>query len=213
MPSPQTLRLSVQNMSCASCVGRVERALSALPGVSDVSVNLANETAQAQIDAPERISGIMSALDQAGYPAQTRNVRLNVSSMSCASCVGRVDKALAAVPGVLEVNVNLASETATVTYADGAVALADLLKAAEEAGYPAEPAEETAPEDRSARKDDEARAMALKAALAAAFALPVFALEMGARLEDVAGTIHAHPTQGEALQEAALKTLGHALHI
>ena len=46
--------------------------------------------------------------------------------------------------------------------------------------------------------------------LSAAFGL---ALEMGARLEDVAGTIHAHPTQGEALQEAALKTLGHALHI
>lgn len=38
-------------------------------------------------------------------------------------------------------------------------------------------------------------------------------LEMGARLEDVAGTIHAHPTLGEAVQEAALKALGHALHV
>jgi dihydrolipoamide dehydrogenase len=46
--------------------------------------------------------------------------------------------------------------------------------------------------------------------LAAAFGL---AIEMGARLEDVAGTIHAHPTQGEAFHEAALRTLGHALHI
>ena len=46
--------------------------------------------------------------------------------------------------------------------------------------------------------------------LAAAFGL---ALEMGATLEDIAGTIHAHPTQGEAFQEAALRTLGHALHI
>jgi len=46
--------------------------------------------------------------------------------------------------------------------------------------------------------------------LAAAFGL---ALEMGATLEDIAGTIHAHPTQGEALQEAALRTLGQALHI
>jgi dihydrolipoamide dehydrogenase len=46
--------------------------------------------------------------------------------------------------------------------------------------------------------------------LSAAFGL---ALEMGARLEDIAGTIHAHPTQGEAFQEAALKALGHALHI
>ena len=38
-------------------------------------------------------------------------------------------------------------------------------------------------------------------------------IEMGARLEDIAGTIHAHPTQGEGFQEAALKALGHALHI
>ncbi|TPJ33831.1 dihydrolipoyl dehydrogenase [Mesorhizobium sp. B2-5-13] len=46
--------------------------------------------------------------------------------------------------------------------------------------------------------------------LSAAFGL---ALEMGARLEDIAGTIHSHPTQGEGFQEAALKALGHALHI
>jgi dihydrolipoamide dehydrogenase len=46
--------------------------------------------------------------------------------------------------------------------------------------------------------------------LAAAFGL---ALEMGARLEDIAGTIHAHPTQGEAFQEATLKALGQELHI
>ena len=46
--------------------------------------------------------------------------------------------------------------------------------------------------------------------LSAQFAL---ALEMGARLEDIAGTIHAHPTKSEGVQEAALKALGHALHI
>jgi len=46
--------------------------------------------------------------------------------------------------------------------------------------------------------------------LSAAFGL---AIEMGARLEDIAGTIHAHPTLGEAVQESALKALGHALHI
>jgi dihydrolipoamide dehydrogenase len=46
--------------------------------------------------------------------------------------------------------------------------------------------------------------------LSAAFGL---ALEMGARLEDIAGTIHAHPTQSEAFQEATLKALGQELHI
>ncbi len=48
------------------------------------------------------------------------------------------------------------------------------------------------------------------AELSAAFSL---AIEMGARLEDVAATIHAHPTQSEGFHEAALKSLGHAIHI
>jgi dihydrolipoamide dehydrogenase len=48
------------------------------------------------------------------------------------------------------------------------------------------------------------------AELAAAFGL---AIEMGARLEDIAGTIHAHPTLGEAFHETALRALGHALHV
>ena len=48
------------------------------------------------------------------------------------------------------------------------------------------------------------------AEMAAGFAL---ALELGARLEDITGTIHAHPTRGEALHEACLRALGHALHI
>lgn len=198
MPASNILRLSVQNMSCASCVGRVEQALDALPGVSDVRVNLASESVQAKIDTPVRISEAMAALDKAGYPAQTQSVRLNVSSMSCASCVGRVDKALASVPGVLDVNVNLATETATVTYVDGAVALADLLKAAEVAGYPAESAKDIAPEDQSTRKENEARALARKTALAAALALPVFVLEMGAHIipgmHDMIGRTIGHQT-------------------
>jgi dihydrolipoamide dehydrogenase len=48
------------------------------------------------------------------------------------------------------------------------------------------------------------------AELSAGFSL---ALEMGARLEDVAATIHAHPTQSESLLEAGLKALGHPMHI
>jgi Cu+-exporting ATPase len=169
-------------MSCASCVGRVERSLTAVAGVSDVSVNLASETVQAQIDSPERLAEIVAALDKAGYPARSQTVRLNVASMTCASCVGRVDKALAAVPGVWDVNVNLASETATVTYAEGAVSLDDLLRAAREAGYPATPADAAAQEDASTRKTEEARALARKTLLAAVLALPVFLLEMGAHV-------------------------------
>jgi Cu+-exporting ATPase len=180
-PSP-TLRLSVQNMSCASCVGRVERTVSALSGVEEVSVNLAGETVQVRLKSAAHLPDVIDALERAGYPARTRTVRLNVASMSCASCVGRVDKALAAVPGVLDVSVNLANETATITVVEGAVDLADLVAAARDAGYPAEAVEATAHEDQGARKESEARELARRTALAAAFALPVFVLEMGAHI-------------------------------
>ncbi len=182
MTDPTTVSLSIDGMSCASCVGRVDRALSALDGVEDVSVNLASESARLSVDDPARIGQAVEALDKLGYPARTATAKLNVSSMSCASCVGRVDRALLAVPGVLDVNVNLASETATIRYVEGAVAPTALAAAATEAGYPAELAEDAAVEDRAARKDAEARETRRRTVIAAVLALPVFLLEMGSHV-------------------------------
>ncbi|MBR9653484.1 heavy metal translocating P-type ATPase [Thalassovita aquimarina] len=182
MSQAQHYKLSIEGMSCASCVGRVDKALSGLPSVSGVSVNLASETAQFDMEEGPGLEDVASALDELGYPARTASVTLSIASMSCASCVGRVDKALEAVPGVLDVNVNLAAETATVTYLEGAVDISALIAASTEIGYPAEIAEATQSEDRAARKDAEAREIARKAILAAVLALPVFAMEMGGHL-------------------------------
>ncbi len=85
----------IEGMTCASCVGRVEKALSALEGVSDVSVNLASEQARLTVDGPDRFQAAADTLDTLGYPARRARITLNIASMSCASCVGRVDKALA----------------------------------------------------------------------------------------------------------------------
>ncbi|MBW4983500.1 heavy metal translocating P-type ATPase [Mameliella sp. CS4] len=182
MPEPTPVTLSVDGMSCASCVGRVERGLSALDGVRQVSVNLASESARMTVDSPDRIAAAVAALDDLGYPARTATVKLSIASMSCASCVGRVDKALEAVPGVLEVNVNLAAETATVRYVEGAATHADLLAASADIGYPATVAEAAGGEDRTARKAEEARDLARRTTFAAALALPVFLVEMGGHL-------------------------------
>ncbi|QFS83071.1 Copper-transporting P-type ATPase [Roseivivax sp. THAF40] len=182
MSDAHTLTLSIEGMSCASCVGRVDRTLSALEGVSEVSVNLASETARLTVADSAALEEAVQALDALGYPARQSRVVLNVASMSCASCVGRVDKALAAVPGVLSVNVNLAAENATVDYLDGAVTPDKMKAAATEAGYPAVIAEADATRSRVARKEDEARDLARRVVLAAALTLPVFILEMGAHV-------------------------------
>ncbi|WP_121628983.1 heavy metal translocating P-type ATPase [Tropicibacter alexandrii] len=182
MPEQTPVTLSIEGMSCASCVGRVDRGLGALDGVHDVSVNLASESARLVVDSPDRLAEAVAALDKLGYPARTASVTLNVESMSCASCVGRVDMALGAVPGVLDVNVNLASETATVTYAEGAVTPAQLMAASKAMGYPATVAEAAGGEDRTARKAEEARDLSRRMGYAAALAVPVFIVEMGGHL-------------------------------
>jgi len=102
--------------------------------------------------------------------------------MSCASCVGRVDKALADVLGVLSVTVNLATETALVEYLEGAVIPAGLIAATSDIGYPTKVAEANASQSRVERKADEAEALRRNVLLAAALTLPVFILEMGSHL-------------------------------
>ena len=179
MPEPKQISLPIEGMSCASCVGRVDRALNAIDGVEDVSVNLASETARMSVDALKRIPDIIESLRELGYPARKARAELTIAAMSCASCVGRVDKALAAVPGVVEVNVNLASETATVVYVEGLVTTSDLIESSGAAGYPATVATAQAGDDRVARKEEEAQALAKRVTFAAILALPVFLIEMG----------------------------------
>ena len=182
MTSNTRTTLSIEGMSCASCVGRVEKNLSALPGVLDVSVNLASEQAHLKLSSPNHLQDAAQALDTLGYPARKVRITLNIASMSCASCVGRVDKALADVLGVLSVTVNLATETALVEYLEGAVTPAGLIAATSDIGYPTEVAEANASQSRVERKADEAEALRRNVLLAAALTLPVFILEMGSHL-------------------------------
>ena len=115
------ISLSIEGMTCASCVGRVERALKAVPGVADAVVNLATEKASITTNAPVDRATLVKAIEDVGYevsesPAAQAAASLEVAieGMTCASCVGRVEKALKAVPGVTNVVVNLATEKATI---------------------------------------------------------------------------------------------------
>jgi Cu+-exporting ATPase len=179
MTDSQTISLAVEGMSCASCVGRVDRALTKLDGVGKVSVNLSTETAQFSVDTADTLNTIANALTELGYPPRRARVVLSVGAMSCGSCVGRVDRALAHIPGVLSVSVNLAAETATIEYLIGATDPAALIATCTAAGYPAQLAQPDASQSRSERKAKEARLLARRTAFAALLTAPVFLLEMG----------------------------------
>lgn len=181
MAENHTIQFQIEGMSCASCAGRVERALNAVSGVAHASVNLANESAQITHDESISASVLADALQEAGYPAVTDELTLEVQEMSCASCVGRVERALKAGEGVLEASVNLAAETATVRYATGTVSPTEIAALATSAGYPAQ-VKNADVSNQADRKADEIRSLARRTLLAAILALPVFIIEMGSHI-------------------------------
>ncbi|MEE8287452.1 MAG: copper ion binding protein, partial [Gammaproteobacteria bacterium] len=106
----QTLTLPVEGMHCASCVGRVERALEDVPGVLEARVNLASEQAEVRFDpGVATATHVIEAVDRTGFSIPVASIDLTISGMSCASCVAPVEKALASVAGVVQARVNFAS--------------------------------------------------------------------------------------------------------
>jgi len=179
------LSLPVEGMTCASCVGRVERALKAVAGVATAAVNLATERADITFSGPADAPAAVRAIEGAGYSVREETTELGIEEMTCASCVGRVEKALAKVPGVLQANVNLATERARVRHLAGVVSIADLEAAVGQAGYKSRRLSGGAAsaEDQDAeRRESEARALRRSLLMAAVLSLPVFILEMGSHL-------------------------------
>jgi Cu+-exporting ATPase len=150
-PATRRLALDIEGMTCASCVGRVESALNAVPGVAAAAVNLASERAEITYDPARATPAALSqAIERAGYGVVARALDLRIEGMTCAACAGRVERALAAVPGVTAAQVNLATEQARVT---GTAAAAELIEAVDRAGYGARPLDTrdaTAAADRAA---------------------------------------------------------------
>jgi P-type Cu+ transporter len=128
--------IPVTGMTCAVCAERVEKALSKVVGVSGVGVNFATGKATVEYDPDVVDPGeLVKVVEDAGYGAEVRETSFGVSEMSCASCVTRVEKALKRVPGVLDVNVNLATQKTRVKHLPGLAEARELERAIQGAGY------------------------------------------------------------------------------
>ena len=112
--APISTDFGIEGMTCASCVRRVEKAISAVPGVASANVNLATERATVQFTGASDTHGVLRAIEKAGYAPKIIAQELSIEGMTCASCVSRVEKALKGVTGVTDASVNLATEKATV---------------------------------------------------------------------------------------------------
>ncbi len=130
------VNLPLEGMSCATCALNIERGLRNLPGVRLASVNFAAEKAVVEYDpAKVRLPRLVEAVAELGYGVRTAKVTFRIGDMTCAACAARVEKALAAVEGVVAAGVNFAAEKATVTYVPEVVDLSRLRRAVEDAGY------------------------------------------------------------------------------
>jgi Cu+-exporting ATPase len=179
LPLSRTLSLPVEGMTCASCAGRVERALERVPGVLRATVNLASERAEVVGSAPPQ--ALAAAVRAAGYGVTERTIEIAIEGMTCASCVGRAERALAAVPGVLAVSVNLATERARLSLLAG-VGDAALAAALAEAGYRLAAAPDDAEaEERAAaaRLGRQRRDLLLAGLLAAPFLAGMLGMALG----------------------------------
>ncbi|MCF1492935.1 heavy metal translocating P-type ATPase [Agrobacterium vitis] len=175
--------IAIDGMNCASCVRRVEKAIVAVPGVSSASVNLASEKASVQFSQQPDLAAVLAAIQQAGYAPRIETQELDIDGMNCASCVRRVEKALAAVPGVSLAAVNLATERATVTVTAD-TDRQTLVAAVEQAGYHIrKPANPEAPSDPLPdQRADETHRLTRMTVIAFLLTLPVFIIEMGSHL-------------------------------
>ena len=137
----QTVTLPIGGMSCASCAARIEKGLRNLSGIKEANVNLATEKAVVTYD-PQVLNeeGLIRTIEDLGYKVplpenEAEKMVISVGGMTCAACVRKVEKALAALDGVSEASVNLATEKATVLYQPGLLGKADFRKVIEDLGY------------------------------------------------------------------------------
>jgi P-type Cu+ transporter len=185
----ERLDLPITGMSCAACAGRIEKGLGSVEGVSQATVNFAVEKATVFFD-PDRtdLPHLIDKVKDLGYGARVEKVLLPIRGMSCAACVGKVEKALRSIKGVTQAGVNFATERASVEYLSGEVTLGDLRRVVQEAGYEVLEVEEEdmVEKERLAREADLSR-LRWKFVLGLFLLVPILLLMWGSPFLEKAG--------------------------
>ncbi|HYO48074.1 MAG TPA: heavy metal translocating P-type ATPase [Gemmatimonadota bacterium] len=198
----RSVRLPIEGMDCATCASKIEKVLCAVPGVAGASVNFAAEEATVLL-AAGAAPDLAAAVKDAGYRVRERDVELSIEGMHCASCVQKVERELATLPGVVRATVNLAAESARVRVVPGAVQAADLVEAVRRAGYEARTVGDAAREVAECAESRKAELASIRRRWLVAFGLwlPFGAFEMVPHLLMLAGVhLRGWPTLPSWLQ-------------
>lgn len=125
-------------MSCSACAARIERGLSKRRGIHAAVVNFAAEGLNVDFDSKETsVAEIVEEIRRLGYDVIQERLDLSIRGMNCAACSARIEKKLAAAPGVFAASVNLTAEKASILYNPVEIRPADLMAVVKGLGYEA----------------------------------------------------------------------------
>ncbi|MCL6570824.1 MAG: heavy metal translocating P-type ATPase [Bacillus sp. (in: Bacteria)] len=173
--------IKIGGMTCAACAKRIEKVTSKLDGVQNSSVNYAIEKLTIQFDESlVSMPDIQTKIEKAGYEVivESNKKQLKIEGMTCAACANRIEKVTSKLDGVLESNVNYATEKLTISFEPSMVRVSDIKKAVEKAGYKATEEDTNIDTDKE-RKEKEIKLLWKKFVISAIFTIPLLIITMG----------------------------------
>lgn len=172
--------LNIEGMTCAACARAVERSAKKVEGVTEANVNFASEKLSLTYDDTKaKLEDIQKSVEKAGYKAlvESTTKTLSIEGMTCAACAKAVERACKRLDGVIEANVNFASEKLSVTFEPSKVRLTEIKNAVEKSGYKL--VEESTVDSHKEKKEEERKLLWKKFVFSAIFTLPLLYISMG----------------------------------
>jgi Cu+-exporting ATPase len=180
MSDTRQLTLPITGMTCANCVATVERNLKKLDGVQSAVVNLSSERATVDfVPAKLKLKDVIARVKRAGYGVATGEADLIIKRLSDDNDARRLEKALASIEGVLEAQVNYATEKARVKYVPTIVTQAELRRAVGNAGFEAVELGGEAEDAEATAREHEINEQRRLLIIGLIFTVPLFLLSMG----------------------------------
>ncbi|MBD5643334.1 copper-translocating P-type ATPase [Clostridium botulinum] len=177
------LSFNIEGMTCAACAKAVERVSKKLEGVQEANVNIATEKLSIIFDEKKcNTSDIEKAIEKAGYKAflDGQHMNLKIEGMTCAACAKAVERVSRKLEGVIEANVNIATEKLDITFDKSKVSINDIKRAIEKAGYKA--LEEKNIEEEKKGKEDAIKSLWRRFIISLVFAVPLLTISMGSMM-------------------------------
>ncbi len=136
MADTRQITLPITGMTCANCSATIERNLKKMPGISEAAVNYATEKATVAFD-PQQVgeSQMRDLILDLGYGVAAGKIEIPISGMTCANCAATIERNLRKMPGVVDANVNYATERATVEFIPTLVDYAAIRQKIVDVGY------------------------------------------------------------------------------